>query len=176
VITQLDPISVIFTIPEDQLPGVMAKMRAGQKLSVEAWDREMKNRLATGSLATVDNEIDQNTGTVKLRAQFDNAANKLFPSQFVNAHMLVERKTGVTVVPVAAIQRNTQSAYAYLVRKDRTVTVRPITVGSVDGDRAEIVAGLTSGDAVVTDGVDKLQEGSKIIESGGGQAAGATVQ
>jgi len=175
VITQLDPISVIFTIPEDQLPTVLAKLRAGQKLSVEAWDREMKNRLATGSLATVDNQIDQSTGTVKLRAEFGNTANKLFPSQFVNARMLVERKTGVTVVPVSAIQRNTQTPYTYVVRKDRTVTVRPITVGTVDGDRVEVVAGLAAGDAVVTEGVDKLQEGSKVIEPGG-PASGASIQ
>jgi multidrug efflux system membrane fusion protein len=166
VIAQLDPISVIFTIAEDQLPAVLNRMRAGQTLRVEAWDREMKNRIAAGSLATVDNEIDQTTGTVKLRAQFDNSGNKLFPNQFVNARLLVEQKNGVTVVPVAAIQRNAQSAYAYLIRPDRTVTVRSITVGTLDGDRAEIVSGLVPGDAVVTDGVDKLQEGSKVAEAG----------
>jgi multidrug efflux system membrane fusion protein len=176
VITQLDPISVIFTIAEDQLPAILKRMSAGRTLRVEAWDREIKNRIAVGSLATVDNEIDQTTGTLKLRAKFDNAGTKLFPSQFVNARLLVEQKGSVTVVPVAAIQRNAQSAYAYLIQRDGTVTVRPITVGTVDGDRAEIISGLAPGDAVVTDGVDKLQEGSKVSESGGGRAGQAAAE
>ena len=171
VITQLQPISVIFTIAEDQLPPVLQKMRAGAELSVEAWDRELKTKLAVGSLMTTDNEIDQSTGTLKLRAQFDNADHALFPGQFVNARLKVEQKSGVTVAPLAAIQRGAQSAFVYLIQPDRTVTVRAVTLGTADGDRTEIVSGLTPGDTVVTDGVDKLQEGSKVSESVGRPAS-----
>ncbi len=166
VITQLQPVSVIFTIAEDQLPPVLQRMRAGTPLSVEAWDRELKTKLAVGSLTTTDNEIDQITGTLKLRAQFDNAAYGLFPGQFVNARLRVEQKAGVTVAPLAAIQRGAQSAYVYLIQPDQTVTMRAVTLGTPDGDRTEIVSGLAPGDSVVTDGVDKLQEGSKVSVSG----------
>ena len=169
VITQVQPISVIFTIAEDQLPPVFKKMRAGQRLLVEAWDRELKNKITQGSLATHDNQIDQTTGTLKLRAVFDNKDDALFPNQFVNARLLVERKTGVTLVPNAAVQRNSQSTYVWMVKPDQTVTVRQITLGVTEGDQTEIAAGLTPGDVVVTDGVDKLQEGSKVNTSAPGE-------
>jgi multidrug efflux system membrane fusion protein len=162
VITQVQPISVIFTIAEDQLPPVFKRMNAGQRLRVDAYDREMKNRLAQGSLTTLDNQIDQTTGTLKLRATFDNEDQALFPNQFVNARLLVEEKRGVTLVPTAAIQRNSQTTYVYLVKPDSTVTVRPVTVGTTEGDDSEITSGLAPGDVVVLTGVDKLQEGSKV--------------
>ena len=162
VITQVQPISVIFTIAEDQLPPVLKKMRAGQQLPVEAWDRELKNKITQGSLATHDNQIDQTTGTLKLRAVFDNKDDALFPNQFVNARLLVERKTGVTLVPNAAVQRNSQSTYVWVVKPDQTVSVRQITLGVTEGDQTEIASGLAPGEVVVTDGVDKLQEGGKV--------------
>jgi multidrug efflux system membrane fusion protein len=161
VITQIQPISVIFPIAEDQLPVVLQKMRAGERLGVDAYDRE-KKKLATGWLTTLDNQIDPTTGTVKIRATFDNKDNALFPNQFVNARLLVEVKHGVTLVHTAAVQRNSQTTYVYLVKSDSTVTVRPITVGTTEGDDAEVSSGLAPGDVVVMTGVDKLQEGSKV--------------
>ena len=162
VITQIQPISVIFTIPEDHVPVVRQKMHAGQRLEVDAYDRDMKVKLAEGSLTTLDNQIDQTTGTLKLRATFNNSDNALFPNQFVNARLLVEEKHGVTLVPSAVIQRNSQTAYVYLVKPDSSVTVRPVTVGTTEGDQSEIVSGLSPNDVVVMTGVDKLQEGSNV--------------
>jgi membrane fusion protein, multidrug efflux system len=172
VITQIEPISVIFTIAEDQLPAVVQKMRAGQHLTVEAWDRGMTRKMAIGTLQTLDNQIDQTTGTVKLRAQFENKDDALFPNQFVNARLLVEEKHGVTLVPNAAIQRNSQSTYAWVVKPDQTVTVRQITVGTTEGDQSQIISGLQPGEVTVTDGVDKLQEGTKVTP----RFAGATAK
>lgn len=162
VITQIEPISVIFTLPEDQLPSVTSRLHAGERLSVAAYDRDMKTKLAQGYLATLDNQIDPTTGTVKLRADFDNRDGHLFPNQFVNARLLVEEKKNVTLVAPAAIQRNSQITYVYLVKPDSTVTVRPITIGTSEGDEAEVTSGLSPGEMVVMTGVDKLQEGSKV--------------
>jgi multidrug efflux system membrane fusion protein len=162
VIMQVDPISVIFTIAEDQLPLVLDKMHAGAALHVEAWDRENRNKLSDGTLATVDNQIDPTTGTLRLRANFDNKAGKLFPSQFVNARLLVEQKTGVVVVPNATIQRNSQSTYVWLVKPDQTVTIRTVTTGVTEGDQTEVTSGLNPGDELVTVGVDRLVEGSRV--------------
>ena len=162
VITQLDPISVIFTLAEDQVPEVIDKFHAGQKLAVEAWDRDQKNKLADGVLETVDNQIDPTTGTLKLRANFDNHQNKLFPSQFVNVRLLVEQRNGVTLVSNSAIQRNTQNVYAWLVKPDQTVTVQNIELGPAEGDETQVTKGLEPGDTVVTVGVDRLQEGTKV--------------
>ena len=162
VITQLDPISVIFTLAEDQLPAVLGKMSAGQQLPVEAWDRDLKNKLVQGTLQTIDNQIDPTTGTLKLRATFENENRKLFPSQFVNVRLLVEQKYGVTLVPSASIQRNAQGAYVWLVKPDQTVTVRSVTVGATEGEQTQISSGLQTGDVVVTVGVDRLQEGSTV--------------
>jgi multidrug efflux system membrane fusion protein len=162
VITQLDPISVIFTTAEDQLPPILERMHAGQQLMVEAWDRELKNKLAEGKLETIDNQIDPTTGTLKLRAVFDNANGKLFPSQFVNARLLVQQKQNVTLLPNAGIQRNSQGTYVWLVKPDQTVTVRPITVGSTENDESEITTGIEPGDTVVTVGVDRLEDGGKV--------------
>jgi len=163
VITQIQPISVIFTVAEDQLGPILQKIHARQKLPVDAYDRDMKNKLETGTLATLDNQIDQTTGTLKLRAIFNNDNRSLFPNQFVNARLLVQEKTGVTLLPTAAIQRNTQTTYVYLVKPDNTVTVRNITLGTTEGDQSEITSGLVPGDTVVMTGVDKLEEGSKIV-------------
>jgi multidrug efflux system membrane fusion protein len=163
VITQIDPISVIFTVGEDQLPPILAKMRSGDDLSVEAWDRELKNKLADGKLETTDNQIDPTTGTLKLRAVFANPDGKLFPNQFVNARLLVQQKSNITLLPNNAIQRNSQGTYVWLVSPDRTVNVRSITMGTTEGDQSEITAGLAPGDTVVTVGVDRLEEGSKVI-------------
>lgn len=168
VITQIQPISVIFTLPEDQLPDVLAKMHAGARLKVEAYDREMANKIGEGALSTLDNQIDPTTGTVKLRATFDNRDGSLFPNQFVNARLLVQEKKGVVLVPTATVQRNSQQTYVYLVvpatptKPDLTVTVRNITVGTTEGDDTEITSGLNPGDQVVMTGVDKLQEGTPI--------------
>src|ERR1700722_2851499 len=173
VITQLDPISVIFTTAEDQLQPILVKMHAGQHLTVEAWDRELKNKLADGNLETIDNQIDPTTGTLKLRAVFGNTNGRLYPSQFVNARLLVEQKPNVTLLANSAIQRNSQGTYVWLVKLDQIVTVRPITVGTTEGDESEITAGLEPGDTVVTVGVDRLEEGGKVAaEVPGEKAAG----
>jgi multidrug efflux system membrane fusion protein len=163
VIAQLDPISVIFTVGEDLLPPILSKMKAGEGLQVEAWDRELKNKLADGKLETTDNQIDPTTGTLKLRAVFANTDGKLFPNQFVNARLLVQQKPNVTLLPNNAIQRNSQGTYVWLVNPDRTVNVRSVMVGTTEGDQSEITAGLEPGDTVVTVGVDRLEEGGKVV-------------
>ena len=162
VITQMQPISVLFTIAEDQLQVVLQKMRGGQKLQADAYDRDMVKKISQGSLTTVDNQIDQTTGTIRLRATFDNAKETLFPNEFVNIRLLVEEKRGVLLIPSAAIQRNSNSTFVYLVQQDSTVTVRNIMIGTTEGDDSEITGGLQAGDVVVMTGVDQLQEGSKV--------------
>lgn len=162
VITQVQPISVIFTVAESQLPAVIAKMRAGQRLTVEA-DDPNGQKLSQGYLATIDNQIDPSTGTLRLRAIFDNKNNALFPNEFVNYRLLVEERKDVTLIPSAAVQRNTQSTYIWMVKPDSTVTVRQIGVGTQEGSDAEVTSGLSPGDTVVMTGVDKLQENGKIV-------------
>ena len=162
VITQLQPIAVIFNIPEDSLPAVTKKTGAGQKLPVYAYDRDLKTKLGTGTLATIDNQIDQTTGTVKFKAVFENKDLSLFPNEFVNARLLLDTRRGATIIPTAAIQRSPQSTFVYVVKDDGTVTVRNIAVGITEGDEASIDSGLAPGDKVVIDGIDKLQEGSKV--------------
>jgi multidrug efflux system membrane fusion protein len=162
VITQLQPITVIFPIPEDSLPQVLASLKKGQRLPVEAYDREMKQRLAMGSLLTVDNQIDPATGTVRLKALFPNEENELFPNQFVNARLLVDVRRGVTVVPSPAIQRGPPGTFVYVVKADRTAAVRPVTVGEIQGGEASIKTGLSPGELVVVDGADRLREGSRV--------------
>jgi membrane fusion protein, multidrug efflux system len=162
VITEVDPISVLFTINEDQIPTVVKKMRAGQKLAVDAFDREMKNKIASGTLITIDNQIDQTTGTVRLRSTFDNKSAALFPNQFVNARLLVDTHRNVVLLATAAIQRTSNSQYVYLVQPDSTVAVRTINIGVSEGEDSEITSGLNAGDAVVMTGADKLEEGTKV--------------
>jgi membrane fusion protein, multidrug efflux system len=161
VITQMEPISVLFTVAEDELPVVLQKMRT-QTLPAGAWDREMKQRIAQGTLTTVDNQIDQTTGTVRLRATFDNKNDELFPNQFVNVRLLVEERRGVVLLPSAAIQRSSNSTFVYVIKADSTVTVRNIMVGTTEGDNSEITSGLMPGELVVLTGVDKLQEGTPV--------------
>jgi multidrug efflux system membrane fusion protein len=162
VITQIEPISVIFPLPEDQLPAIMERQRAGARLRVDAYDREMTKKIAQGWLETIDNQIDPTTGTFKLRANFENRDGALFPNQFVNAKLLVEEKNGVTLIPTAAVQRNSQRTYVFLVKPDSTVTVTTITLGTTEGDESEVTSGLKPGDEVVMTGVDRLQEGTKV--------------
>jgi multidrug efflux system membrane fusion protein len=176
VITQIQPISVIFTINENQLPAVLKRYRAGQRLEVDAYNSDKTTKLAQGYLGTIDNQIDQSTGTLKLRALFDNKQYELFPNQFVNARLLVEEKRNITLLNSAAIQRNSTSTYVYLIKPDSSVTVRNITTGTTEGDQTEITSGLQGGDQVVMTGVDKLTEGAKVriakAGSGKGQAGG----
>ena len=173
VITQMDPISVIFTVSEDQLPAVLAKVRAKQTLEVDAYSRDMTKKLAQGTLTTIDNEIDQTTGTIRIRATFNNQNNELFPNQFVNARLLVQEKRGVVLVLNAAIQRNSDYTYVFLVKPDSTVTMRKVTVGTTEDDKSEITSGLNAGDEVVMTGVDKLQEGSRVAAQISGDQSGA---
>jgi multidrug efflux system membrane fusion protein len=174
VITQVQPIAVLFTIPEDNLPAVLQRMRAGKKLSVDAWDRDRKNRLATGLLLTTDNQIDASTGTVKLKAVFGNSDNALFPNQFVNARLLLDTLKNAVVVPTAAIQKSPQSTFAFVVKPDSTVMMRPVEVGYTEGDDCAIRKGLAAGEVVVVEGVDKLQEGTKVaVRLPEGPAGGA---
>jgi multidrug efflux system membrane fusion protein len=166
VITQLQPIAVVFAIPEDSLPRVLDKLKAGARLPVEAYDREQKRKLATGALLTVDNQIDPTTGTVRLKAQFPNADSALFPSQFVNARLLLDIERGATVVPAAAVQRGAQGTFVYVVKADRTVEARPVRVGVPQGDDVSVTAGLAPGEEVVVDGTERLREGSRVEVQG----------
>jgi multidrug efflux system membrane fusion protein len=161
-IVQVQPISVVFTIPEDDLPPVLAKVRAGEKLPVEAWDRARKRKLADGLLRSIDNQVDPGTGTVRLKADFANEDERLFPNGFVNARLLVDVRRGATVVPAAAIQRGPQGTFVYLVKADRTVEVRPVAVGETETGQAAIASGLVPGEAVVVDGADRLREGAAV--------------
>jgi multidrug efflux system membrane fusion protein len=162
VITQIQPISVIFTISEDQLAQVLKTRDSGRGLHVDAVDREMKNRIAQGTLTTIDNVIDQTTGTVRIRATFDNRDNRLFPNQFVNARLLVQQKHNVVLLPSAAIQRSSNQTYVYVVKPDSTVTMRTVSVGVTEGEDSEITSGLADGETVAMTGVDKLIEGSRV--------------
>ena len=162
VITQLQPVTVVFTIPEDSLPAVLDKMKAAERLTVEAFDREQKQKLATGALMTVDNQIDPNTGTVRLKAVFQNDNNELFPNQFVNARLLLDTKRGVTIVPSAAIQRGSKGTFVYVVKDDQAVNVRQVTVGVAHAEDTSIDNGLSPNELVVIDGTEKLREGSKV--------------
>jgi multidrug efflux system membrane fusion protein len=162
VITQLQPITIIFPIPEDSLQQVLAGLRKGKRMPVEAYDREMKQKLAVGYLLTIDNQIDPNTGTVRLRAVFPNGGNELFPNQFVNARLLIDVRLAVTIVPAPAIQRGPQGTFVYVVKPDRTATMRAVTVGEIQGGEASIKAGLSPDELVVVDGAERLREGTRV--------------
>ena len=174
VITQLQPITVIFSVAEDYLPQIQKQLRSGQKLPVDAFSRDQTTKLSSGSLLTLDNVIDQTTGTVKLKAIFDNKEFELFPQQFVNSRLLVDTQHGATLVPTAAIQRNGQGAYVYVISSDNTATLHTVTVGTTDGTTAA-VQGVNPGDVVATTGFDKLQNGGKvtIVKNPGGASGGA---
>lgn len=169
VITQMRPISVIFTVPEAELPGVVEAYRRGARLQVEAWDRSEAAMLATGTLETIDNQIDTTTGTIKLRAQFANTDDKLFPNQFVNMRLRVQTLQNATVIPSAAVQRASFGTFVYVVKPDNTVTIRRIDLGPAQGERVSITKGLAAAEQVVLEGVDDLTEGAKIevIPEGG---------
>ncbi len=174
ILTQLQPIAVIFTLPEDQLPTVAQHMK-NASLTVEAYSSDNNTKLATGKLQTIDNEIDQTTGTDKLKAVFDNTDNQLWPNQFVNAKLLLETRKNSTVVPTPAILRGPQGTFVYLVKPDKTVEARNVAISLQQGDTTVVTSGVNPGDAVVTDGQDKLQTGSKIEprNSGPGKPQGA---
>lgn len=162
VITQLQPISVIFTTSEDNLAAIMKPLRAGVKMSATAYDRANTTALESGYLETVDNQIDTATGTVKLRATFDNKENRLFPNQFVNTKLLVDVIKNATIVPTSAVLNGSSGSFVYVVKPDNTVTVRNVKTGPVDGERTSIKSGLQVGERVVIDGSDRLKEGAKI--------------
>jgi len=162
VVTQLQPIAVVFTIPEDNIPAVLARLGHGASLQVEAYDREQQRKLSTGSLLTIDNQVDPTTGTVKLKATFPNTDNRLFSSQFVNARLLLDVQRHATVVPAAAIQRGAQGSLVYVVKADQTVTARKVTLGVADGDDVTVTAGLAAGEQVVVDGADRLRDGAAV--------------
>ena len=182
VITQLQPIAILFTLPEDQLQIVSKHMHQGT-LPVEAYSRDDQTKLATGTLLTIDNQIDQTTGTGRLKAMFSNQDNMLWPNQFVNVRLLLETHNGSTVVPSVAIQNGPQGSYVFVVKPDKTVEVHPVTVSFTQNNVASIASGVTPGDIVVIDGQDKLQAGSKVdphaaggggnrnAQSGSGQAS-----
>jgi len=162
VITQLKPIGVLFTVPQDLLPAVMKRLQSGDRLPVEAWDREQKVKLADGVLAAADNQVDPQTGTVKLKAQFANSDAGLFPQQFVNVRLKLDTLQGVVAVPAPAVQRGAQGMFVYVVGNDGTVAVRPVKLGPLDGQRQAITEGLQPGEIVVTDGTDRLRPGAQV--------------
>jgi multidrug efflux system membrane fusion protein len=162
VLTQLRPITALFTLPEDNLPDIIKQMKTGNPIRVDAYDRTMTTKLATGALATLDNVVDPTTGTVKLKASFANDDEELFPSQFVNIQMLLTTLHDVLVVPTSAIERGEQGTFVYLVQPDKTVTARPIKLGITEGEKVQVLSGLQAGDQVVVDGADRLKEGSEV--------------
>lgn len=178
VVTQLQPITVIFNVAEDFLGAIQGQLHRGKTLEVDVYDRAIEKQIAKGRLLTVDNQIDVSTGTVKLRAEFANSDSALFPNQFVNARLLVDTLHDVTLLPSSAIQRNSQGAYVYVIKPDQTATIRQIKEGTTDGNTTS-VQGVNAGETVATDGFDKLQDGVKVrargAGTGGGQAASAGV-
>ena len=173
VITQLQPISVLFTIPEDALPAVRKRLAGNNALEVRAFDRGQKTELSVGRLATTDNQIDISTGTIKLRAVFDNKDEALFPNQFVNIRLLVDTVKDAVVIPVAAVQRGQPGIFVYFVKPDDTVEIRVVELGATDGETVAIVKGLQLGDNVVVDGTDRLRDGSRIRRAGPRAGPGA---
>ncbi|MEJ0004358.1 MAG: MdtA/MuxA family multidrug efflux RND transporter periplasmic adaptor subunit [Pararobbsia sp.] len=163
VITQLQPMSVLFTLAEDNLPAVLKRVHAGARLSVTAYDRSGTTPLESGYLDTLDNQIDTTTGTLKLRGLFENTEGLLFPNQFVNAKLLVDTLHGALIVPSASVQTGSVGQFVYVVKPDDTVTVRVVKVGPIDGERTSIASGLEAGETIVTDGADRLREGAKVI-------------
>ena len=172
VITQLQPISVVFTLPEDDLPEITPQFTAGSPLIVTAYDRANLRQLAVGKVSAIDNQIDTTTGTVKVRAQFDNENNALFPNQFVNVRLLVKTLQNAVTVPTSAIQRGAPGTYVYVINADNTVSVRQVSTGAVDGNVTAINSGLSAGERVVTDGTDRLRDGAKVTVAGEGGQGG----
>jgi len=173
VITQVQPITVIFTLPEDNLPAVLKRLRGGASLAVTAYDRSQQTKLATGAVTAIDSQIDTTTGTVKLRAQFANEDEALFPNQFVNVQLLVDTQKDAVIVPSSAILRGAPGTFVYAVQPDNTVTVKTVKLGPSTNDKVAIVSGLAAGDKVVIDGADKLRDGAKVALTGEPGAARA---
>ena len=169
VVTKLSPISVTFTVPEDQVSAVMGRLSSGATLAVDARDRTQSNIIATGTLATVDNVVDTTTGTVKLRALFDNKDGKLFPNQFVNVRLLVDTIRDQVVIPVPAVQRGSDGSFVFVVSPDKTVSQRQVKLGTQDGDQVAVLDGLKPGDTVVVDGADRLRDGAQVNIPAGGR-------
>ena len=165
VITQLQPINVLFSVAEDYLPQIRQQLHRGNRLAVDAFDRTQQTKLSTGALLTFDNEIDTTTGTIKLKATFPNNDNALFPNQFVNARLLVSTQRGVILIPTVAIQRNAQDSFVYVVKPDQTVAMQSVSVGTADGN-VTAVEGINAGDMIAVDGFDKLQNGGKVTVRG----------
>jgi multidrug efflux system membrane fusion protein len=162
VATQLQPITVIFPVPEDDLPEILAQLKTGTLLGVNAYDRTGVRLIATGRLAALDSQIDTTTGTAKLRAQFDNGDNTLFPNQFVNAQLVVNTLHDVVTVPTAALQRGAPGTYVYVINANDTVSVRPVSIGPTDGPMVAVNSGLSLGERVVVDGTDRLRDGAPV--------------
>lgn len=162
VVTELQPISVVFSVPEDNIGEIMQHVNAGEKLAVAAYDRAMTTVLANGTLSNVDNQIDNTTGMVKMRAMFDNPDRSLFPQQFVNARILVDTLHNQTYVPAAAIQHGAQGTYIYVIDKEMTAEMRTVTTGPTDGDKVAVTSGVTPGETVVVDGIDRLKDGAQV--------------
>jgi multidrug efflux system membrane fusion protein len=162
VITQLQPISVLFTVPEDNLQAISKRIQAGAVLPATAYDRSGASKIADGTLQTFDSQIDPTTGTIKLRAQFPNETKALYPNQFVNVRLLLDTHKDVTTMTTAGIQRGVPGTFVYLIGADSTVSVRPVKLGVTDGDRVEVLSGVVPGDRIVIDGADKLRDGAKI--------------
>jgi multidrug efflux system membrane fusion protein len=166
VITQMQPITVIFPVPEDDLRQIMPQLNASTQLEVFAYDRSNVHLLATGHVAALDSQIDTTTGTVRLRAQFDNADNALFPNQFVNAQLVVKTLHNVVTVPTAAVQRGAPGTYVYVINANDTVAVRAVSLGQTDGPMAAVDSGLSLGERVVVDGTDRLRDGARVTVPG----------
>jgi len=173
VVTQLQPMSVLFTVPEDSLSNILQRLRDGQKLPVDAYDRSLTNKIASGVLSNADNQIDTTTGTLKLRAMFDNSKFELFPNQFVNVRLLLDTLHNVIVVPGAAMQQGSSGSYVYVVNADSTVSMRAVTAGPSSGDLVSISKGLKAGERGVVDGADQLRDGAHVVMPGTAGGAGS---
>ncbi len=163
VVTQMQPMTVVFTLPEDQIPDLLKQVHAGATLPVTAWDRTNTHQLATGTLQSIDSQIDVTTGTIRLKALFANTDESLFPQQFVNVVLLLDTLHGATLVPQAAVQRGAPGTYVYVINADQTVSVRKVTLGAGDATNVAITAGLKPAELVVVDGADKLKDGAKVL-------------
>lgn len=162
IITQDRPVYVVFPLPEDNLPAVRARMSAREPVAVEAWDRDMKQKIASGRLLTVDNQIDPATGTVKFKAVFENSDRQLFPNQFVNARLLVDTRKDTVIIPAAAMQRGAQGAFVFILNSNRTVSMRPVKPGPSQGDEISLKEGVAAGEQVIVEGTERLREGSRV--------------
>ena len=167
-LTQVKPITVVFSLPEDDVPEVAARLHSGANPSVEAYDRTQTRQLATGSLVSIDNQVDPTTGTFRLRAHFANGDESLFANQFVNVRMLIEVQRGATVIPASAIERGQEGTYVYVIKPDNTAAARPVTLGATEGERVAVTSGLDLGELVVTDGADRLRDGIAVTVQGAG--------